>query len=60
MMTLRVVVCAALALVFAAPSPAGSTAASWAQPQIKVVIAHGLMGGTVARDLDAAWIAASS
>jgi len=48
MMTLRVVVCTALALVFAAPSPAGSTAASWAQPQIKVVTAHGLMGGTVA------------
>jgi cell wall-associated NlpC family hydrolase len=48
MMTLRVVVCAALALVFAAPSPAGPTAASWAQPQIKVVTAHGLMGGTVA------------
>jgi hypothetical protein len=47
-MTLRVVVCAALALVFAAPSSAGSTAASWAQPQIKIVTAHGLMGGTVA------------
>lgn len=45
-MTHRIVVCAALALVFAAPSSAGA-AASWAQPQIKVVTAHGLMGGTV-------------
>src|ERR1044071_4471465 len=47
-MTRRIAVCAALALVFAAPSSAGSAAASWAQPQIKVVAAHGLMGGTVA------------
>src|SRR5262245_44194049 len=42
----RVSVCAALALVFAAPCAAGSAAASWAQPQIKVVTARGLMGGT--------------
>ena len=45
-MTRRVVICAVLSLVFAAPSSAGSSAASWAQPQIKVVTAHGLMGGT--------------
>jgi hypothetical protein len=41
-MTRRVLVCVALALVFAAPAAA---ARSWAQPQIKVVTAHGLMGG---------------
>jgi cell wall-associated NlpC family hydrolase len=41
-MSRHVLVCAALALVFAAPAAA---APSWAQPQIKVVTAHGLMGG---------------
>jgi hypothetical protein len=42
-MSRRLLVCGALALVFAAP---GSAAApSWAQPQIKVVTSHGLMGG---------------
>ena len=33
------------ALVLAAPASAGSSAASWALPQIKLVTAHGLMGG---------------
>ena len=41
-MSRRVLLVAALALVFAAPAAA---ARSWAQPQIKVVTAHGLMGG---------------
>jgi cell wall-associated NlpC family hydrolase len=41
-MSRRVLVCAVLALVFAAPAAA---ARSWAQPQIKVVTSHGLMGG---------------
>jgi NlpC/P60 family protein len=41
-MSRHVLACAALALVFAAPAAA---APSWAQPQIKVVTAHGLMGG---------------
>jgi cell wall-associated NlpC family hydrolase len=41
-MSRRVLVCAALALVFAAPAAA---ARSWAQPQIKIVTSHGLMGG---------------
>jgi cell wall-associated NlpC family hydrolase len=41
-MSRHVLVCAALALVFAAPAAA---ARSWAQPQIKVVTARGLMGG---------------
>jgi cell wall-associated NlpC family hydrolase len=39
----RLLVCAALALVFASPAAA---APSWALPQIKVVTAKGLMGGT--------------
>src|SRR6476661_4464985 len=39
----RVLVCAALALVFASPAAA---ARSWALPQIKLVTAKGLMGGT--------------
>ena len=39
----RVLVCAALALVFASPATA---ARSWALPQIKLVTAKGLMGGT--------------
>jgi cell wall-associated NlpC family hydrolase len=42
-MTRRVLVCAALALVFASPAAA---AQSWALPQIKLVTAKGLMGGT--------------
>jgi cell wall-associated NlpC family hydrolase len=42
-MTRRVLVCAALALVFASPAAA---ARSWALPQIKLVTAKGLMGGT--------------
>jgi hypothetical protein len=36
----------ALALVLASPAAAATT--SWAQPQIKVVTAHGLMGGKAA------------
>ena len=42
-MSRRVFFCAALALVFASPAAA---ARSWALPQIKVVTAKGLMGGT--------------
>jgi cell wall-associated NlpC family hydrolase len=42
-MTRRVLVCAALAMVFASPAAA---ARSWALPQIKLVTAKGLMGGT--------------
>src|SRR3954454_22729426 len=42
-MTRRVLVCAALALVFASPAVA---ARSWALAQIKLVTAKGLMGGT--------------
>jgi NlpC/P60 family/S-layer homology domain len=41
-MTRGVLMCAALALVLASPAAA---ATSWAQPQIKVVTAKGLMGG---------------
>ena len=41
-MTPRALVCAAIALVFAAPAAA---AGSWAQPQIAIVTAKGLMGG---------------
>jgi cell wall-associated NlpC family hydrolase len=41
-MPLRALVCAALALIFAAPAAA---ARSWAQAQIGVVTAKGLMGG---------------
>jgi hypothetical protein len=41
-MSRRVLLCAALALVFAAPAAA---APSWAQPQIRVVTAKGLLGG---------------
>jgi cell wall-associated NlpC family hydrolase len=41
----RALACAALALVLAAPA---SAATSWAQPQIKVVTARGLMGGKAA------------
>jgi hypothetical protein len=39
----RVLVCAAAALVLATPA---SAATSWAQPQIRVVTARGLMGGS--------------
>ena len=42
-MTRRVLVCAALGLVFASPAAA---ARSWALSQIKLVTAKGLMGGT--------------
>ena len=42
-MTRRLIVCAAFALVFASPAAA---ARSWALPQIKLVTAKGLMGGT--------------
>jgi cell wall-associated NlpC family hydrolase len=41
----RVLACAVLGLVLAAPA---SAATSWAQPQIKVVTARGLMGGKAA------------
>ena len=41
-MSRRVLLCAALALVFASPAVA---AGSWAQPQIKLVTSKGLMGG---------------
>src|SRR5438477_2089781 len=40
-----VLVLVALALIVATPA---SAATSWAQPQIKVVTAHGLMGGKLA------------
>jgi cell wall-associated NlpC family hydrolase len=42
-MSRRVLISAALALVFASPAVA---AGSWAQPQIKLVTSKGLMGGT--------------
>ena len=42
-MTRHILVCAALGLVFASPAAA---ARSWALPQIKLVTAKGLMGGT--------------
>jgi NlpC/P60 family protein/S-layer family protein len=44
-MSRRVLLCVALAFVFAAPAAA---AGSWAQPQIKLVTSKGLMGGTPA------------
>src|SRR4029077_8103891 len=47
----RLVVLAALAALLAAPAAAsasGRAAVSWAQPQIKVVVAHGLLAPTVA------------
>ncbi len=43
-MSRRVLLCTALALVFAAPASPGSLR-SWAQPQIVLVTAKGLMGG---------------
>src|SRR6266545_2322220 len=42
-MTRRLLACAAVALVLASPAAA---ARSWAQPQITLVTAKGLMGGT--------------
>jgi cell wall-associated NlpC family hydrolase len=42
---IRALACAAFVLVLAAPA---SAATSWAQPQIKVVTARGLMGGKAA------------
>jgi cell wall-associated NlpC family hydrolase len=44
-MTRRVVLCAALALIFASPA-ATAAQPSWALPQIKLVTKKGLMGGT--------------
>src|SRR5581483_819659 len=44
-MTRRVLVCAALALLLAVPAEAAAPS-SWALPQIKLVTAKGLMGGT--------------
>jgi cell wall-associated NlpC family hydrolase len=45
----RAILFAAIALVLvAAPASAGNSAASWALPQIKLVTAHGLMGGKAA------------
>ncbi|HZT44564.1 MAG TPA: NlpC/P60 family protein [Gaiellaceae bacterium] len=44
-MTRRVLLCAALALLFALPADAAAPV-SWALPQIKAVTAKGLMGGT--------------
>ena len=44
-MTRRVLACAALALILASPAAA---ARSWAQPQIALVTAKGLMGGNAA------------
>jgi NlpC/P60 family/S-layer homology domain len=45
-MSRHVLVCAALAVVFASPAAPAGTARSWALPQIKIVTAKGLMGGT--------------
>src|SRR4051812_31273838 len=45
-MSRHVLVCAALAMVFASSAAAAGSARSWALPQIKVVTAKGLMGGT--------------
>ncbi len=47
-MSRRVLFCAAVALALAAPAAAAPAAGSWAQPQIKVVTARGLMGGKAA------------
>jgi cell wall-associated NlpC family hydrolase len=43
-MSRRVLLCAAACALVLAP-PAGATTRSWAQPQIALVTAHGLMGG---------------
>ena len=44
-MARRALIACLCALVLAAPASAGPSAASWALPQIKLVTAHGLMGG---------------
>jgi cell wall-associated NlpC family hydrolase len=44
-MTRRALACAVFALIVAAPASAGPDASSWAQPQIKLVTARGLLGG---------------
>ena len=44
-MTRHVLACAACTLVLAVPASSAATARSWAQPQIVVVTAYGLMGG---------------
>jgi cell wall-associated NlpC family hydrolase len=44
-MTRRILLCVALALALATPA---SAATSWAQPQIKLITARGLMGGKAA------------
>jgi cell wall-associated NlpC family hydrolase len=45
-MSRHVLVCAALAMVLASPAASAGSARSWALPQIKIVTAKGLMGGT--------------
>src|SRR3954453_12920129 len=48
-MARRALIAAACALALGAPAEtAGNVASSWALPQIKVVTAHGLMGGKAA------------
>src|SRR3954454_3764982 len=44
-MARRALIAFCCALVLAAPASAGPSAASWALPQIRIVAAHGLMGG---------------
>ena len=44
-MARRALIACLCALVLAAPASAGPSTASWALPQIKLVAAHGLMGG---------------
>jgi len=44
-MARRALIASLCALVLAAPASAGPAAPSWALPQIKLVAAHGLMGG---------------
>jgi cell wall-associated NlpC family hydrolase len=44
-MARRALIACCCALVLAAPATAEPAAASWALPQIKIVTAHGLMGG---------------
>lgn len=44
-MTRRILVCAVVALAFAAPAAAAAATPSWAQPQIELVTSKGLMGG---------------
>jgi cell wall-associated NlpC family hydrolase len=45
-MARRALIASLCALVLAAPASAGPSQTSWALPQIKLVTAHGLMGGT--------------